>query len=99
MPKLIASWRCEQNLHNALCKICLVRDAAVVHQGEMFCIGSPWYANDDMKILDSQTHRWSMLFLDITPPACRRVLLDAYDGQLIQFGGKTGSAVAASGKQ
>ncbi|KAL0033788.1 hypothetical protein WJX77_005162 [Trebouxia sp. C0004] len=48
-------------------------------------------SEDDMRILDSQTHRWSILLLDITPTACRRVLLDAYDGQLIQFGGKIGS--------
>ncbi len=62
-------------------------------------VGMARCGKDDMRILDSQTHRWSVLSLDITPTAYRRVLLDAYDGQLIQFGGKTGAIVAASRKQ
>ena len=68
-----------------------MHNAAVVHQGKLFLTGLARMGKDDMRILDSQTHCWSILFLDITPPACRDVLLDAYDGQLIQFGGKTGS--------
>ncbi len=78
---------------------CLVHVAAVVHQGKMYFIGSARYDEDHMRILDSQTHRWSVLSLDKTPTAYGRVLLDAYDDQLIQFGGKTGSIVAASRKQ
>ncbi len=93
----ISSWRCGQNLH-AL-KLCLMYAAAVVHQGKLFLVGMARCGKDDMRILDSQTHRWSVLSLDITPTAYRRVLLDAYDGQLIQFGGKTGAIVAASRKQ
>ena len=40
-----------------------------------------------MRVYDLIKREWTLLELDDTPNGCEDVLLDAFDGQLIQYGG------------